>query len=176
MTTNRITIFQEKCKKTGLKFQTAQLIDKAGDSHGQKYFITELGEIAHVNLFEKEKIPDAFNDLEFHYHLERKRHEKSMITSLNEVWRYFSDQSIGGKDWYLETMSYHKDCYDPGNFFVSEILEKKEIHTETQQLKYTTWESLNKEMKEKCMSLFFKNPIRASHPIINHIYNELGLR
>ena len=173
MENHRIEIFQERCKKTGKVFQIAQYADKLGDTYGQKYFITELGEVAHINLFEKETVPKSFQDIDSFYQVELKKQSKHVHLSIDDAWRYFADKSLKNKYWYMGAIYYHEDCYYPGEYLVSDIIESQEIESETQEVKYTTWESLDDVTKQKCMTYLFKNPVESTHPIMSHIYDEV---
>lgn len=168
----RIEIQKRKCKKSGAIFQTALFADKLGDKYGKKFFITEAGEVAFYELIIDKSEPMEFADIETYYLAEFEKRSEILKPSLGEAWRYFADLSQQGHRWYLGAMYYHELCYFPGELLVSDLVESTHIESETQELRFTKWNSLTGQSKAEMMKSFFDEPVKGHDPIVKHLYNE----
>lgn len=156
-----------KCTSNGTLWNIAHFADDHSNEYGIKYFITEDGEVAVVNLLDG--IPPVWEDIKKHYTEELSKWPSYLDLTINDVWRFCADRSINGKVWYLDQVKPSSDCFQTDQSSPSprliEVLEESSIFAAPQPITFNNWEALSSEEKRDRIQDFFRNPIRATDPI-----------
>jgi len=169
----KIKISVKRCKKTGKEFQLANFAEDLGDKYGQKYFITEIGEVVHINQLDKNTVPLPMQEIESIYDAEiKKTHNKSTV-SIGELWRYLADKSPNGFYWYLQAMAFHESCYFPEDYFCAETIDTEYTNSIPQTLFFSRWNNLSLSQKKKIVKQYFDNPVKYNHPILIDPYDKV---
>ena len=190
METVEVYIDRYRCLANGKEFNTAGFARDLSQEWGQKYYVTENGEAAIVDLIKAKPI----GIIELDYYVELLWVDYGPKDPLNgkakvqqAAWRFFADLSRDGKLWYFETMDGHPVCgklimHKPGEIGTQlyinadNIRQSKKIVTELQLITFNKWLSLPEADKQSWMKQFLASPrfyeVRTlSDPIYPHPFH-----
>ncbi|RRB02838.1 hypothetical protein [Larkinella rosea] len=180
MKTFRIEIRTDLCLKNKEILKRISFKDPIiGDGYGTKRFITESEEVAYLDFFESGGLPFPLKEISSYFTLintEKKKKNEYSFLSTNDAFRYFSDLSKSGKFWYMDQVGnpdFYKNCYDKETGFSIKNLNLTEKNIKSQPITFHYWLALSPEKKMSSMEYFFKNPVHANYPILNHPFWDL---
>lgn len=148
--------------------------DAPADAYGQKYYLTEDGEFAYLDL-RQEPEPEVWQELKAYFEAERKNWGHYVPVSVSDTWRYFADLSLNQKFWYEGHVGSPAGYFNPVDPIETTPLSEDLIHVEKQSLQYTHWLRLSDQQKKDAMHFLFENPAVYNEAIIEHPYHIVNL-
>ena len=195
METIEIFITHFRCLVNGREFTKAGFGRDLSQEWGQKYYVTEDGEAAIVDLINAE--PEGMRDLDQYVKMLWKEFgPKDVLNGLTSVqqaaWRFFADLSHNGCLWYFQRMEGHPVCglliRKPlneewnGQFYSNaERIGGESIQVELQPVTFTKWLGLSDADKQRWMKYFLATPAyydikNLDKPLFPHPFHpELSL-
>ena len=172
METTEVYIDRYRCLANGQEFNTAGFGRDLSQEWGQKYYVTEDGEAAIVDLINAE--PEGMKDLDQYVEtLWNKFGPRDVLNGKAKVqqaaWRFFADLSRNGRLWYFENMDGHPVCGKLIMHKLSEIDDQLYINanrvgkeekllTVLQPVTFEKWLSLPEVSKLSWMQQFLSSP------------------
>ncbi len=190
METIEVYIDRYRCLANSQEFNTAGFARNLSQEWGQKYYVTEDGEAAIVDLINAK--PTGMSDLDrwvealwAEYGPKDPLNGKAKVQQA--AWRFFADLSHNGRLWYFETMDGHPVCgklvmHKPGEIDTQlyinaeNIRQGRKILVELQPVTFEKWLGLTDAHKRLYMQQFLSSPqyydVRTlSDPIFPHPFH-----
>lgn len=195
MKTIEVYLNRFRCLANNQEFTKAGFGRDLSQEWGKKYYITEDGEAAIVDLITAK--PEGMQDLDNHVELLwEKFGPKDVLNGLTNVqeaaWRFFADLSHNGRLWYFQRMKGHPICGILIMHKIDEIKDQLYINAnrvgkefsllvELQPVTFTKWLGLSDEDKQRWMKYFLAIPAyydikNIDKPLFPHPFHpELSL-
>ncbi len=184
METTEIYVTRFRCLVNGKEFNKTGVGRDLSQEYGQKYYVTEDGEAAILDMITAK--PTGVVDLDCYVELLWNEFgPKDVLNGKSNVqqaaWRFFADLSRNGRLWYFERMEGHPVCglliRKPlaeewnGQFYVNaERISGDVINSELQPVTYHKWLSLTDTEKRQWIRQFLATP---AYYDINNIHNPI---
>lgn len=172
METTEIYINKYRCLTNEKEFTKAGFGRDLSQEWGQKYYVTEDGEAAIVDLINAK--PEGMIELDHYVEmLWQGSGLNKLFDGTSDVrqaaWRFFADLSYNGRLWYFERMKGHPVCgvlimHKPGEIkdqlYVNahSVGKEEKKLVELQQVTFTKWLSLTDADKRRWMQYFLATP------------------
>ena len=190
METTEVYTTQYRCLANGELFTTAGFGRDLSQEYGQKYYVTEDGEAAIMDLINA--MPAGMTDLDSYVELLWTHSGMNKLfdgpSSIQQAaWRFFADLSRNGRLWYFQRMNGHPVCgqlimHKPGEIgeqlYVNahRVGKGEKLLTELQPVTFEKWLSLTDARKRFYLQQFLASPqyydVRTlSDPIYPHPFH-----
>ena len=184
-----------RCLTNGKEFTTAGFGRDLSQEWGQKYYVTEDGEAAIVDLINAKPIGMA--DLDHYVELLWDEFSpKGVLNGKSNVrqaaWRFFADLSRNGRLWYFQRMEGHPVCgpltlkpleeaWNEQPYVNAHSINSEILLIELQPVNFAKWLSLTDTDKRRWMQYFLTMPTyydvnNIDKPLFPHPFHpELSL-
>ncbi|MGD1845528.1 MAG: hypothetical protein ACFB10_09070 [Salibacteraceae bacterium] len=161
----KIKLHHCRCKSSDKAFTLVSFADDHSQAYGQKYFLSEAGEVSHINLLEKPPAHEVLDEVDGYFKAQKTAETPKHISSV-DLWRYIADPSPKGFRWYLEAMSFHPDCNNDGLLAPFDLIATEEKAPTPVEVSFNNWKAQSQEEKAATVARFLDRPVKQSHPIV----------